>query len=97
MAPAAKHLLLLSTVLLAQQAIAQFDYNTTLLGTVTTFISVSTIPGEWLQAASIVPAVRWANIKTCIASACSADVTHAISAPASTCSATHVELCLHGR
>ena len=71
MAPAAKHLLLLSTVLLAQQAIAQFDYNTTLLGTVTTFINVSTIPGEWLQAASIVPAVRRANIKTCIASACS--------------------------
>jgi len=49
MAPATKHLLLLlSTVLLAhlQQTIAQFDYNTTLLGTVSTFINVSTIPGE---------------------------------------------------
>ncbi len=74
MAPAAKHLLLLSTVLLAQQAIAQFDYNTTLLGTVSTFINVSIVPGEWLHATSIVPAARRANIKTSNASACSTDV-----------------------
>ncbi|KAL0042039.1 hypothetical protein WJX77_001435 [Trebouxia sp. C0004] len=45
MAPATMHLLLLlGTVLLAQQATAQFDYNTTLLGTVSTFINVSTTP-----------------------------------------------------
>ncbi len=63
MAPATKHLLLLlGTVLLAQQAVAQFDYNTTLLGTVSTFINVSTIPGEWIQTASIVLVVRRANM-----------------------------------
>ncbi|KAA6414342.1 MAG: hypothetical protein FRX49_13713, partial [Trebouxia sp. A1-2] len=37
-------LLLLGTLLFAEQATAQFDYNSTLLGTVTTFINVSTIP-----------------------------------------------------
>lgn len=40
-------LLLLGTLLFAEQATAQFDYNSTLLGTVTTFINVSTIPGDW--------------------------------------------------
>ena len=65
MAPATKHLLLLlGTVLLAQQATAQFDYNATLLGTVSTFINVSTIPGEWLWTTSIVLAVRLANFNT---------------------------------
>ncbi len=40
-------LLLLGSLLFAQQTTAQFDYNSTLLGTVSTFINVSTIPGNW--------------------------------------------------
>ncbi|DBA85172.1 TPA: hypothetical protein ACH3X2_005885 [Trebouxia sp. C0005] len=47
MAPATKHLLLLiGTILLAQRATAQFDYNTTWLGTVLAFVNVSIIPGH---------------------------------------------------
>lgn len=59
MAPATKHLLLLiGTILLAQRATAQFDYNTTWLGTVLAFVNVSIIPGEWLQTASVILALR---------------------------------------
>lgn len=43
---ATKLLLLLGVFLVAQKSDAQFDYNTTLLGTVSTFINVSTIPGD---------------------------------------------------
>jgi len=39
-------LLLLGSLLFAQQTTAQFDYNSTLLGTVSTFINVSTVPGD---------------------------------------------------
>ncbi len=47
MSRAITSLLLLGSLLFAQQATAQFDYNSTLLGTVSTFINVSTIPGNW--------------------------------------------------
>ena len=47
MSRALTSLLLLGSLLFAQQATAQFDYNSTLLGTVSTFINVSTIPGDW--------------------------------------------------
>ena len=46
MSRAIPSLLLFGSLLFAQQATAQFDYNSTLLGTVSTFINVSTIPGD---------------------------------------------------